>query len=114
METAYTFDDVMFLPRFSNIRSRSEIDLTTTLGKVRLPLPIISANMADITEENMAVSMHINGGMGILHRFMSIEDNVKMYRSAWRCLSDGGEDLFREHVREDNSGHYAVGVSVGV
>jgi IMP dehydrogenase len=103
METAYTFDDVMFLPRKSDIRSRSEIDLTTQIGALDLKLPIISANMADITEANMAANMYELGGLGILHRFMTVPENEDMYRDAFQTISDWGDP-----------NPYGIGVSVGV
>ena len=79
-EAAYTFDDVMFEPQYSEIRSRSEVSLSSKIGDgFYLRLPVISANMADVTEKNMAIEMAKNGGMGIIHRFMSIEENVEMF-----------------------------------
>lgn len=70
-----TFDDVLIEPRFSLIDSRKSVDISTKcLG---LKLPVISANMETITERSMANTMIANGGLGILHRFMPIEKNVK-------------------------------------
>jgi IMP dehydrogenase len=103
METAYTFDDVMFLPKKSDIRSRSEIDLTTQIGALELTLPVISANMADITEANMAANMYELGGLGILHRFMSVRENVNMYLEAFETIANWGDP-----------NPYGIGVSIGV
>lgn len=64
-----TYDDVLLVPKHSTIKSRSDVDISTSIGEV----PIISANMDSITEEHMALAMWEAGGMGILHRFMSIE-----------------------------------------
>ena len=86
METAYTFDDVMFEPQYSDILSRKEVDLTSSIGNVSLELPLVSANMADITEESMVSSMNESGGLGIMHRFMTIKKNVKMFK---RCVNSG-------------------------
>ena len=75
----YTFDDVLILPNFSTITSRKDVDLSTSLSKdVTLKLPIISANMDTITGSSMAIKMAQLGGMGILHRFCTIEENVVM------------------------------------
>jgi len=79
MDTAYTFDDVMFVPQYSDIQSRSEVKLDSKIGNINLSLPLISANMADITEEKMILSMNQQGGMGIMHRFMTVEENVEMF-----------------------------------
>jgi len=84
LTTAYTFDDVMFEPQYSDILSRKDVSLTSSIGNVTLELPLISANMADITEGKMILSMCKNGGLGIMHRFMSIEENVDMFRKCFQ------------------------------
>lgn len=66
---AYTFDDVLLVPQHSKITSRADVDLSTTIGKMRLKLPILSANMDTVTEGKMAVAMGKRGGAGVLHRF---------------------------------------------
>ena len=66
---SYSFDDVLLVPQHSEITSRDDVDLSTTLGKMKLTLPIVSANMDSVTEGNMAVAMYQAGGAGILHRF---------------------------------------------
>jgi len=97
--SAFTFDDVMFQPQYSEIQSRSEVCLSSKIGNLDLDLPVISANMRDVTEGSMAREMFINGGLGILHRFMPIEDNVEM---------------FLESVSKANCHPKNIGVSVGV
>jgi len=100
-----TFDDVLIEPKFSVIDSRKDVDLTTTLGDIKLQLPVISANMSSITEDKMALAVAKNGGMSILHRFMSIEKNVEMWNNIFMTLKN-------RHV--DTGGVINVGVSVGV
>ena len=74
---AYTFDDVLIVPCKSDVRSRREPDLSTFLTKkIKIKLPFISANMDTITESEMAISMNDQGGFGILHRFMSVDEQV--------------------------------------
>lgn len=71
----YTYDDVLIVPARSEMRSRRDPDLTSSLTKTRkLKLPFISANMDTITEAPMAIAMDQQGGFGIIHRFMSIQD----------------------------------------
>lgn len=73
-----TFDDVLICPTRSDIRSRREPDLETQVTRRhRMKIPIISANMDTITEIEMALAIGKLGGLGILHRFMTIEDQVK-------------------------------------
>ncbi|HEV8404483.1 MAG TPA: IMP dehydrogenase [Nitrososphaera sp.] len=72
-----TFDDVLLVPKRSPIVSRSQTDLRTKLSRnITLNIPIISANMDTVTESGMAISLAREGGIGIIHRFMAIEDQV--------------------------------------
>ena len=75
--TGLTFDDVLLVPKYSTIRSRKDASTKTRLTeKIELNIPIISANMDTVTEANMAVAMAREGGIGIIHRFMSVEEEV--------------------------------------
>jgi IMP dehydrogenase len=74
----YCFDDVLIAPQFSNIASRKDVGHWTNIANKLLELPIISANMDTVTEVAMAQAMVDAGGVGALHRFMPIEDNIKM------------------------------------
>lgn len=72
-----TFDDVLITPAKSEVRSRRDPSLTSKLTKkLSIETPIISANMDTVTEAEMAIAMNQLGGLGILHRFVSIEDQV--------------------------------------
>ncbi len=79
MKRTLTFDDVLIQPQFSTISSRKECDTTTKLGNLSLPLGIISSNMDTVTNEVMSTAMKEAGGLGALHRFCTIEENVAMY-----------------------------------
>ncbi|HET6780253.1 MAG TPA: IMP dehydrogenase [Nitrososphaera sp.] len=72
-----TFDDVLLVPKRSPIVSRSQTNLRTNLSRnITLNMPIISANMDTVTESGMAIALAREGGIGIIHRFMTIEDQV--------------------------------------
>lgn len=72
-----TFDDVLLVPKRSPIVSRSQTDLRTRLSRnISLNIPIISANMDTVTESGMAIALAREGGIGIIHRFLTIEDQV--------------------------------------
>ncbi|XGC82320.1 guanosine monophosphate reductase [Bdellovibrio bacteriovorus] len=76
-----TFDDVLIVPGRSDIRSRRDPHLTSKITKnVTLELPIVSANMDTITEHDMALAMHQLGGLGILHRFITIDEQADQAR----------------------------------
>ena len=77
--TAITYDDVLMIPAYNHHESRRVVDIGSTdrLGKLSLTLPVISSNMDTITESNMANFMSSKGAIGALHRFMSVEDNIK-------------------------------------
>ena len=72
-----TFDDVLLVPKFSDISSRTETDLSTKLSKnITLNIPLVSANMDTVTESTMAVTMARQGGIGIIHRFLTIKEQA--------------------------------------
>jgi IMP dehydrogenase len=71
-----TFDDVLLLPGYSDF-SRSEINLETKLTRnIRLKLPLVSAPMDTVTEGKLAIALASIGGIGIIHRNLSIEDQA--------------------------------------
>ena len=72
-----TFDDVLLVPKRSSIATRSQANLQTMLSRnISLNIPIISANMDTVTESAMAVAMAREGGIGIIHRFLTISEQV--------------------------------------
>lgn len=77
-----TFDDVLITPKKSEVRSRRDPSLRTRITKTKfIDNPIISANMDTITEAEMAVAMGKLGGLGIIHRFMTIDEQVNVVQS---------------------------------
>lgn len=74
-----TFDDVLLIPQYSRVLSRNDIDLDTRFSRnVPLRIPLVSSPMDTVTETEMAVAMARQGGLGIIHRFMTIKDQANM------------------------------------
>jgi IMP dehydrogenase len=77
-ETALTYDDVLLVPQYSNVDSRRVLSTKSPLTqKIFLHAPIVSANMDVVTESEMAITMAREGGIGIIHRFMTIAEQTR-------------------------------------
>jgi IMP dehydrogenase len=90
MKTSYCFDDVLLVPRFSDIVSRKEIDLSQNLdNNISLRIPVISSPMDTVTESEMCLSMSSAGGIGIIHRY----NDIKKQASIASCAIEDGATL---------------------
>lgn len=88
VRTGLTFDDVLLVPKYSEIVSRKDALTHAKLtSKIDLSIPIISANMDTVTEWVMAVAMAREGGIGIIHRFMELEEQVEQVKRVKRSES---------------------------
>lgn len=86
IKLALTYDDVLITPKRSTFTSRKEAHTKTRLTKkLNLGIPIVSANMDMVTGEAMAVTLARLGGIGIVHRFMTIEENANLIRRVKRA-----------------------------
>lgn len=81
-QTAITFDDVLLIPAYNHYESRRLVDISMRdkTGKLHLELPVLTSNMDTITESTMANFIGSKGGMGVLHRFLSIDDNIAEFK----------------------------------
>jgi len=85
---ALTFDDVLLVPQRSSVASRSDVDTTGHITPtIALAVPIVSANMDTVTEWRMAIAMAQAGGIGIIHRFLTIEEQAEQVRKVKRAES---------------------------
>lgn len=85
-EPKLNFDDVDLIPRvISTIDSRDGLDTSVQFGDIKLSIPIIASPMKDVCNGNIANKMNKLGGLGIIHRFMSIEEQVKEYKIGGLC-----------------------------
>ena len=91
MQETFSYDDVLLAPQYSDIKSRSEVSISTDLGNnVTLKLPVIASPMDTITEAAMAIAIGISGGTSVIHRYNSIEMQsrfVSMAQDMFRCRS---------------------------
>lgn len=77
LRVGLTFDDVLLVPKFSDVRSRREADTRSRFSRrIQLGIPIVSANMDTVTESAMAMAMARLGGIGVIHRFLTVEEQV--------------------------------------
>tara|TARA_R110002126_G_scaffold53905_10_gene146034 strand:+ start:3503 stop:4510 length:1008 start_codon:yes stop_codon:yes gene_type:complete len=77
-EIQLCFDDVLIKPQFSDIKSRSEVKLDAYCNGLNLSVPIISSPMDTVTEYDMYKEMSKLGGLGVIHRYNTIEEQVKI------------------------------------
>lgn len=95
-----TFDDLLLIPKYSDINSRSEVNVSVELPKgFKSALPIIPANMATITGYKMAEAIYKLGGIALVHRFCSEDDQLDIIQS---LAKEYGNNVFNK-----------VGLSVG-
>lgn len=101
-----TFDDVLLVPAYSEVLP-NQVDLTTYLTKnIKLNIPLMSAGMDTVTENRMAIAMARQGGIGVIHKNMSIEEQAdevdKVKRSENGVITDPFY-LSPEHTLQDAS-----------
>ena len=75
---AVTYDDMLIVPQYSDITSRSEVDIGSNLGHREFSLPIIASPMDTVSEAEMATAMKKAGGLAVLHRYNSIAEQQDM------------------------------------
>ena len=115
---AFTYDDILMVPSYSHWESRKVVDISMRCktGKLALDLPLMTANMDTITETDMANFIGAKGGIGVLHRYMSIEDNVSMFKDckypAFVSIGCAKQDLQRaEALRDAGAVYFNVDVA---
>ena len=88
-----TFDDVLLVPKLSDVRSRKDANVSSKFSRsIELSVPIVSTNMDTVTESAMAITMARLGGIGVIHRFMSVDEEVSEVAKVKRSESVVIED----------------------
>lgn len=115
---ALTYDDVLMVPSYNHWESRRIVDISSQCktGKLSLELPLMTANMDTITETGMANFIGTKGGIGVLHRYMTIEDNIEMFKNcqvpAFVSIGCSEKDLERaEALRDAGADLFCVDVA---
>lgn len=118
MKKAITYDDVLLVPSYNHFQSRRDVDISVTdkLGKLTLDFPIMTANMDTVTESGMANYIGDRGGIGVLHRFMTIERNVEEFKNckhnAFVSIGCGEADIPRiEALRDAGAQYFCIDVA---
>jgi len=106
MQKSLSYDDVLLVPQYSDIKSRAEVSTSTNLSAgLKLSLPIISSPMDTITETSMAFVMGTVGATGIVHRYNTIEEQTDIIKEVNECFA---------HEPDMPYGTQQVGAAVGV
>lgn len=123
MRETITFDDVLLVPKYSEILSRKQIDLSVNLGSAfqSLDCPFISSPMDTVTESAMAISIASCGGAGIIHRYNTIEEQADIVsevslktKKVAAAIGVSGDFLERAHaVVSKGAGMLCVDVAHG-
>ncbi|MFA7365104.1 MAG: IMP dehydrogenase [Patescibacteria group bacterium] len=119
----YSFDDVLVIPKYNRVESRRDVSFKTMVTKRHsLDIPFVVANMDTVCESEMAITIGKMGGLGVIHRFMTIKEQVKEiqkvkkhnlltaaavgvkdYEERAKALSDVGTDIFVLDVAHGHS-----------
>lgn len=87
IQEGLTYDDVLLVPAYSEVLPR-DVRLTSAFSRnIQLNTPIVSAAMDTVTEANMAIAIAQQGGIGVVHKNMTIEDQAKNVRKVKRSES---------------------------
>lgn len=117
-QQAITYDDVLLVPNYNNYESRRDVDISSKdrTGKLQLKLPVMTANMDAVTESGMANFIGDRGGIGVLHRFLSIEQNIEEFKkckhNVFVSVGCSNQDLERaEALRDAGANYFCIDVA---
>jgi IMP dehydrogenase len=102
MEESLSFDDVLLEPKYSDVKSRNEVDIGNHLSETAyLELPVISSPMDTVTEDEMSWAMYDEGGLGVVHRYNTIEEQVALVkkRGGFLAAAIGATGDYHERAR---------------
>jgi IMP dehydrogenase len=107
------FDDVLLVPQYSEVESRSKIDLTVKMGNLSFKHPVIPANMQTVTGRDMMLAVIRSGGLPILHRFMPLAEQIEIVEDFEGWRKQLAVSVGVQHSDLDNFLHfYELGVRI--
>lgn len=118
---ALNFDDVLVIPKYSKITSRKEVDLTSEVVKgISLSFPVMSASMDTVTEYEMAVAMDHFGGVGVIHRYLTLEQQLEQLDKFFQFSPNGKvgmaigvvDDFYERAIELSNKGVSFLSIDV--
>ena len=77
---AVTYDDMLIVPQYSDITSRSEVDIGSNLGHREFSLPVIASPMDTVSEAQMSLAMNEAGALAVLHRYNTITEQQRWHK----------------------------------
>lgn len=101
---ALTYDDVLLLPAYSEVLPRETSTVTQLSRNIKINIPLVSAAMDTVTEYQMAIGMAHLGGLGFIHKNMSIEEQASQVRKVKR--SESG--MIMDPITLDESAHFKM------
>ncbi len=111
IKEAYTFDDVLLVPSYSEVLPH-EVDLKTKLTRnIDLNIPVISAAMDTVTESEMGIALALEGGIGIIHKNLSIDEQAAEVKKVKNRVFDRGKNPLAVTGRE---GGLLAGAALGI
>jgi len=110
IKEAYTFDDLLLVPAFSQVVPINVKLKTKLTKKIELNIPVLSAAMDTVTETEMAIALAKLGGLGIIHKNMSLEEQAEMIRKVKKTILSEKDT----EACVDEFGKLRVGAAVGV
>ena len=109
IKEGYTFDDLLLVPAYSQVVPAKVVLTTQLTSKIVLKIPVVSAAMDTVTEDRMAIALAKAGGLGFIHKNLSVQQQAQMVRNVKEAALDLTQD-----AAVDGNGRLLVGAAVGV